>query len=819
MKKFMAFIIVLIIMLNSLLISYSDTLVDLNTNNITNKIDERIFTIAKSQELIPVYVWYKDINQSEVEKLVEEKIGFGKEDISSDIPNISEEDIGETFDLYENNEAEIDTTNLSNYFENNKNLITQEREKTKAYISERRKVAKEMYLNIAEKIVADTNISSSIEFASKYAPMFIAELTLDEIQYLAKNDTIVSIDYMDESLEIELCSEDRYDFDTYITYSRIGEIHDDIGLTGEGTIVGMVEPETFETHDQLPSPRCIKLGTEFYHSGHATNTARIMCGTKGVAPNANLYSVGIDGDIANYGGNSILSFYACIESLIDVGCQIINCSFSYVTITDSYHVVDQWVDHIASIHGVNFVVSAGNISDYNSSGVVTSPGKAYNVITVGACNNNNTIDTSDDTMDWYSCFDELGGCQKPEVVAGANIGGSGTSSSAPVVSGIIALILELRPSLATQPEVIKAIIMASCHDKAIRYGTDDQETMVDGLTSKQGAGVVNAYLAISIVANGNYGYGTIEENTKEYIKFNQSLYDASGINVSISWLRNVTETEGTEHSFDYTPVNNLDLRLYKNGVLDGTSNNINSSAEMIYSPINALTRSFDSEIEYELEIEYVNDDTDNSAETVKYGYAWSSDTDCYNDFEEHEGLYCVKNVATGKYLTYNCEDNTMELADYEGYYFDEFEQLFLISHNQGDEYRLGSAFALFNQGVGINGNIVTHTSVPANIEISRTEDGYYVFKANSMYLSSLNTFSWKAKPYTSLYECWILEKVNYRVGDNDMSGVINETDYNYLEAYCTGAYTPTNADWFLSDTNYDNVLNSDDFNFYSAIIE
>lgn len=636
-------------------------------------------------------------------------------------------------------------------------------------------------------------IKDKITYKSQYTPIVFAELPIDTIEELALSDNVIEIGYC-ENDELSNESDITHNGEMVVSETQIEELIEflDItgikdlkqysGLTGDGVTVGIIETyTTILDENYLPSNRCYVdqplLDSTNYPGSevdHATSVALMISGNCGIASESILYAKET-GDAIGILEPRLLTK---IEELIDVNASVINISLGVVSDSSSYF--SKYLDYIISNYGVSVVKSAGNRYVHTSSqpyeydGLITNPGNADNVITVGAYDNKTTVDKSDDTMYIYSSFVEQNvyndvddyACMKPDLVAPANVLCSGTSIAVPFVTGVIALMLECRPSLSLHPEVIKAILMASCHHKAKPYDSvwDNTEEMSDGLTEKQGAGVIDPYTALSITASGNYGYGIIEENTTESIRFHQSPYDATGMNVSIAWLRDVNKVN---NNYTYAKRNDLNLYVYKDGssvfekdengnVID--TNKYSSSTEMVYFPINTDTRNFATEITYDIDIRYENDTTDNSSESVRYGYAWSTDDEDYYSIFEYEGLYLIKNTASNKYLTYNTDNNTLSLMDYRGHYYNEYEQLF----------------------------------------------------ADGMILNYRNSIRWDYLEELSGGQFWTFEKVNYKKGDVDMNGVINSTDQNYISYFYNGIYSPTNAEKFLSDTNGDHEINNGD---------
>lgn len=312
------------------------------------------------------------------------------------------------------------------------------------------------------------------------------------------------------------------------------------GITGTGTKVAVLEvPDLCGTGSSgVAANNPYVHASAYYDSsqqtgGHATKVAGIIGSThetdRGIAHGATILS-------ANAKGGRESQIIAAADWAVEAGADVINASFGAGCQDRSITSQDKYFDWVVWEKHKTVVVSAGNLmtnpnkppecpwylpwpycpSNYN----VSSPGKAYNVITVGAKDDKNTAETPDDTMDdqfsYFSLYVDpetaTANRLKPEVIAvGQRINTTipaspwigdevaGTSFSAPIVAGEAALMMQRSSWLKFSPEAVKAGIMATARWTQLK---DDQDPGQQAPIDKMGLGAVDTTAADNSLING-----------------------------------------------------------------------------------------------------------------------------------------------------------------------------------------------------------------------------------------------------------------------------------------------------------------------------
>lgn len=508
---------------------------------------------------IPVNIWlYDPVSFVELETAISSRIGVTREQLTT------------------NKTRTVTSKEVDAYIETERSLYA---EKMNQYYNELLKD----YSNV--KALCETREGKRL-FFSQYAPMISAELTPQEIKQLAADSRVEAIYY---SPRIEVVNASNKSFPTIgANYTR-----DTLGYTGSGIRIGMIElgvPDISAPYFTTNSITCDDNNATTERA-HANHVASIMVGKEttlsngvtyeGIVPDATLYA-------AHCGDN--IEWMEQVEWLLSKNVHVINMSMGFPTVLAKYSDLDKWLDHIAINHSVHVVVASGNYDEEEKPNYkVLSPAMAYNALTVGAIDDNNSsANYNDDSLAEYSCWTETEGTNKPDLVAPGTLiytaastdpnKTNGTSFAAPHVTAVVAQLCQRKPELKLLQDAMKAILTASVSHSEIRYNTMDGDTNLDQVNTNYnqcGAGVVNARSAFSTVIESRYESGSFAANsgdgTQVMYTFNVTNTEKI-VRVSLSWLKNSVFPDGVSHkpqqgtSYEPTPdigsLANLNLYIY-----------------------------------------------------------------------------------------------------------------------------------------------------------------------------------------------------------------------------------------------------------------
>jgi serine protease AprX len=300
-----------------------------------------------------------------------------------------------------------------------------------------------------------------------------------------------------------------------------------VPVTGQGVTVAVVDSGLNNTHPALNTGvNCIINNVDNDDcgdpNGHGTHVSGIIKGRDplgryiGVAPNAQVISVKIGNRFGLSKESDLLNGLQWVfDNRTTRNIRVVNLSVSgasavsYVSSPIAAAVERLW------LNGVVVVVAAGNRGLETSNQTWYAPANDPFVITVGALDHNATATTTDDKLAFYSSRGlTQDNFYKPDLIApgrkiAAPLAGSkvvqarehpfqitdteyirlsGTSMAAPVVAGVVALLLERYPGLT--PNQVKWLLVQSTNSYP---GQEDS------------AGVVNPVKAFQLAATGSIG--------------------------------------------------------------------------------------------------------------------------------------------------------------------------------------------------------------------------------------------------------------------------------------------------------------------------
>jgi serine protease AprX len=287
--------------------------------------------------------------------------------------------------------------------------------------------------------------------------------------------------------------------------------------------------------------------TTFDNYGHGSHVAGIVGGNGrssngayiGVAPMVNLVNVKVSNDDGSATASTVVAGLQWILNNKDAyNIRVVNISLNSA-VPESYHTSPlSAAVEVLWFNKIVVVVSAGN----SGVGALYPPANDPFVITVGAVDDKGTADVNDDVMPVFSAYGNTSdGFAKPDLVAPGkgivsllgNGGGviptqhpanrvdntyfrmSGTSTSAPMVAGAVALLLEDEPNLT--PDQVKYRLMATAGKNWANY--DSQ---------KAGAGYLDVYAAVK---------GTSTQSANTGVTASQLLWVGSTVGTwnSVNW--------------------------------------------------------------------------------------------------------------------------------------------------------------------------------------------------------------------------------------------------------------------------------------------
>jgi serine protease AprX len=356
-------------------------------------------------------------------------------------------------------------------------------------------------------------------------------------------------------------------------------------LNGSGVTVAVIDSGIESHHPDFSTGSSSRViaSLEFGSSntngdsyGHGTHVAGIIGGNgsaangkyPGMAPGVNLLNVKVTDDYGmTYESDVVEAMQWVYNNRNTYNIRVVNISLNS-TVAQSYHSSPlAAAAEILWFNGIVVVVAAGNNGTANGPSVIYPPANDPFVITVGATEDKSTVSIGDDTMAVFSAYGVTeDGFAKPDLVApGRNVvaplGGvtnsiyqlhplhrvndyyfrmSGTSMSAAVVSGAVALLLQDEPNLT--PDQVKYRLMYSANRNNWNYddnkagaGYLDADQAVQGSTTQNAnTGILPSQMLSTggdPVAWGNVGWNSVGWNS---VGWNSVGWNSVGWN-SVGW--------------------------------------------------------------------------------------------------------------------------------------------------------------------------------------------------------------------------------------------------------------------------------------------
>ncbi len=257
--------------------------------------------------------------------------------------------------------------------------------------------------------------------------------------------------------------------------------------------------------------------------------------------------------------------------------DIINTSLVQDTATGAEE-ARRFFDAIVDEDGRLAVSAAGNYVNF-SSWTVGSPGRGWNVLTVGGTDDRNTAGRADDRI-WYvpgsngsayvdpagTDWNRHGDFNKPNVSAPAvtvrtanGLNASGTSVATPIVGGIAAQLIARRPSLGTWPEAVRALIMAG----AFRHAH-----MRDGSVNAdhEGVGMPSARWSNRLLVQGDGRYGGYRiglADGSRTVQQHISVQAGQRVRVVVTWNSHTSGSDNLDKADEL--ATDFDLRVVPPG--------------------------------------------------------------------------------------------------------------------------------------------------------------------------------------------------------------------------------------------------------------
>lgn len=452
-------------------------------------------------------------------------------------------------------------------------------------------ILKNQYQYVA--LVTMDATEETIRLMSTFSEVSLIEY--DEVLYAEPDEESINICSIDEAVNSKMSLTNAND------------------LTGVGVKVGVLEATSkFQGQwtegvssdvDQLDNADITWYGeisglTFSQSSIHATVVTSLIVGQsiysnydQGIAPGATVIGVSFHQDD---------DFKEAVDWLISQNIDIINMSFGFPS-ENQYGENDRYVDQIIIQNNVSVVKSAGNRTteadtpNNNPDGEITSPGHAYNAITVGGVLRGQSAiwDRSahnQEDIEWETNKPEISAMCSATVPVNATQAcenAAGTSYAAPRVTATLALMMEANDFLKTNPVYAKAVLLAGADFNGVS-STNSNALISDSqfIRNKSGVGMLNIANACSLADSSAYCGSVINlkqyQWTGEYMTYSRPQLDVTaGQKIRVVLCYSMPECFSSDAILSNEYENNLDMYIVTGGVEVASSTSTRNIIEVI----------------------------------------------------------------------------------------------------------------------------------------------------------------------------------------------------------------------------------------------
>lgn len=357
---------------------------------------------------------------------------------------------------------------------------------TDAELLAHREEVKNYYLPANQAVVEALSLDDYDYTVSYYAPY--VELSFDSLEdYQASEAQLKGIINRNDEILGATVAPIGNDNATVNTETGaeypLASAFEDIGVndsiyTGNGIKIGTIESGTPLDNENISPDHLTRLTT--IRTDHSKTVCSIMGGNSGIARDIDIYAYGLADDGINR--HNLTKAANDLIKIFHVNIINMSAGFRYVGIYENY---GSYFDEVSNNTKCTFIISAGNDDETHK---LSRPANGMNVIAVGSCDKDQNVSM----FSSYEISDSF--CKKPDMVApGDNITqipnitrpSNGTSFSAPMVTGVLALLMEEFPVLKNNPWLAKTALQAGCDELPSQTSRFDEQAGYGRLNYKQ----------------------------------------------------------------------------------------------------------------------------------------------------------------------------------------------------------------------------------------------------------------------------------------------------------------------------------------------